>query len=1076
MFLTDLFPARYFFKLLVLPQEANVYERTRIHTHAMNSVRARHARPRAPPGGPHSEIALDSDTEQERVVRRQRAIKRQTRQGIRNYCLFLAIFMGIPILLVYWFTPFFVFERLRCRASHKLWADRTVTALESGYTDFFDVPPLYPSEPYRRSVHWGSYEPTRIFALRNRAALPTMFALAWYDEAGTYPVRHLMYGVHNKINAQRSSHKPGSDAEVVQIHWVVHDGIHYGKEMVTDHANRLTMELEFLKSPSGEAWHVRVHATLDSTAPVTLVMYAVHADGAEEMVLQKPLTRNDGGWSPVIRGRYYNERDEPEGFRWRVHEEEDGSHYRRAPWRWLNRAGQPWRVYGLHVNVDRDSAPAVLPARGVSAADRVLANGSGVFAAFGTASASVSATPLNLRDLPAEAFTYMDRADPASFREPPSLSSSSSSRQRHNMVVLKKTYDRSFRLEWSFHPDSAGASDADKTAAAQAERLELSTCQLTNLFRGRDKRILRHARKVVRSWVNIFNVSAKYLQNAAVQAMGEALGSMQYSDGHFIVANETEDARWDVRGRRELTRTNNKDNTIYDDDKNTADGRQTPAAQRRVRARAMAAIGSRTDDPVGQQSLTGTQLLFLVRWNKEVMKDILASWLCGSQDAATGFVPSRSAFTAGARRFLPWQWREEHARFASAPTLLLGLQELLQEMRRKEARVRRRRSARSPKRRNQPDYFAQECAADKEYLSMLLPALRRWRQWWHETQCGGATAALAQSCFGSLEEDRAGEQKAPPVSSDEVEKVNLPARGDGDGAAAVRRRRRPLEQWPREPTGQPEDLLVYRWHGRDGPRLPFSEMDDYPRAVCEGEHYMEAHVDLFSWIALLSTLVSQVEEFLELKPTVTIDWEAHLNAVHWDEAHQRYADRMGCVPVSHSTEAASERTERPSSSSSVLPPVDYSPYTGYVNLYPVMTGTVRRNYSRVAATLRLAQEQLMTRYGLMSVSFDSVRRAREDGLSHDNLWMGYIRPTFNLMFIYSLKTNYDVANQTVADGSGTMLLARQLYDQTRTRIATTMLNKGRWWEFYNPVNGRGEGSKTYIGTHALILGVLESFT
>ncbi|CAD2218791.1 mannosyl-oligosaccharide glucosidase [Angomonas deanei] len=322
-------------------------------------------------------------------------------------------------------------------------------------------------------------------------------------------------------------------------------------------------------------------------------------------------------------------------------------------------------------------------------------------------------------------------------------------------------------------------------------------------------------------------------------------------------------------------------------------------------------------------------------------------------------------------------------------------------MNRKAARTAKSKSTK--KMRNRPEYIKRETDSDREYLKTLLPSLKRWRSWWHRTQCGGVDLESAQHC----------------------------------------EQRRPLEEWPTKPTGKEEDLLLYRWRSRTDTHIPASGMEDYVRPVCPGEHQLEAHVDLFSWVAFLSSIISQVERYLALPESVTVDWNAHLNAVHWDAAQSRYADRVGCRSRAFTT------------------------YTGYANLFPVMLG-VTREVDKVQATLQLAREQLWSPHGLMASSFASVRQAREEGIQHDNLFVGYVWPHINLLCLYSLKTVY--WDQMKLEE------ARVMYEQLRLLSTNTVREGTRWWEYYNPLDGRGEGSKTYIGTRALFLGILDDFS
>ncbi|AYU80390.1 Mannosyl oligosaccharide glucosidase, putative [Leishmania donovani] len=930
-----------------------------------------------------TELSMPAETAQERYQRAKKREAKDMQRGALSYLLFILVFLGVPLLIVAYCTPFFVLQNLRCRLQEKyFWPDTTVRAMEDGYTRYFNEPPLYPSTEYNRTMMWGTYEPSRIFAVKSRSLKPVTVGIAWYDSAMAHPLRHTMPYLHNKVSAPRTTQKKGIDAEVMQVKWVVNDGLHYAKEVVEDRGNKVSLEIELLKSPFADAWHVRIHARVESDSPLVMVVYMSHADTQERIELEAPTEHNDGDWSPVLKSRMQPEgKTEHTDFTLRVHDDHSPLH-----------DTAPWHVYGLHTDVEAAFQRKAVDAVGTTPAERAAAGGRGI--GGGVHVGELQQQQLDLRRLPESAFTYIQAKDPQSFRTPPSWTS-------HNVMILRKSYDSSFRLELSLSPadhargdEAPGASTTNRIGNLVPRYEALSTCQLTNALRWRSKAISLHSAKIFRPFLRVFNSSKDLYERIATVTLAEMLGSLTFTSGHYLHVGADMDDAWDQQGRAEA---------MWGDAKLQAS---------RQRVSAIAVVGSRTDEAFGQPSLTGLPLLFLTRWNKEVVKDILASWLLGAQDAETGFVPNRAVFGAETRSFTPQALRYEHPTLASPPTLLLGLHGLLKEMSRKSARLA---TANHRKPRNTPEYLERERAADEAFLRVILPALKRWRKWWHHTQCGGATDELARQC----------------------------------------RSRKPLEEWPLRPAeDQPESLLVYRWRGRDGHRLPTSGMEDYPRPICAGEHHREAHVDAFSWVALLSTLISRIEtEFLHEAESVSLDWEAHLNAVHWDAAEMRYSDRIGCSSWTH------------------------TPYFGYANLYPVMLGVVRQNLSRAARTIALAQRELESDYGLMSVSFSSVRLARESGLPHHNMWMGYVWPSANLIFLYGVKSHYLEALDSTSAAAGGLTEARlrDFYTSLRVNVIETIRGGSRWWEHYSPLDGRGEGSKTHIATRSLLLGLLDDF-
>lgn len=675
------------------------------------------------------------------------------------------------------------------------------------------------------------------------------------------------------------------------------------------------------------------------------------------------------------------------------------------------------------------------------------------------------------------------------------------------MVVLKRRCDTDFRVELSLS-SSLVASSARRRDARETEEMEvdasmaqsdavyrpLSVCQATNMFRRRQKHIAEHNYKVFRPWTNFekedrkwkeeedtrqsstvrtpIGGSGKLYERISSATLAELLGSLSYTQGRYVM-------------ERKRNKKKKKDNT-------TAPQTSSSSSSNTVApftAAIFSFVGSRTDEPFGRLDISGLHLLLLVRYNKELAKSLLYSWLVQSQDSRSGFIPSRTGLNAYARSLMPREFRVEKEDAALPPTILLGLQELLREMERKRERVEEKRGTTPPskvKTRNSDSYLAKEFQADRAFLQKLLPSLQRWRRWWHRTQCGGVTDALARACDG--------------------------------GGASTSAARRSLEEWPAKPTGNPADQLAYRWHSRSGPfSLPSSGLEDYPRPVCAGHEHRELHVDAFSWIAFLSRLISTIEvHFLGVEESVNVDWEAHLDALHWDVERQRYSDRVGC-PVSSMPRLANATlfTAGVHYNSSM----PFSDYVGVVNVLPVALGIPRHSLTHVSRTMDLVRRSLTSNIGMamQSLSFSSVRAMREDGLPHHNVYTGPIWPQQNVLYAYTLKTIYaampsDATNirkdlsifsspensdpdalsgknepseerkRTTSSQNSNNGLERLLrhdalveYHRIRKSLLPPLLNLNRWWECFSPVDGSGLGGKTYIGSRALLLSLLYDF-
>ncbi|ESS62233.1 mannosyl-oligosaccharide glucosidase [Trypanosoma cruzi Dm28c] len=106
----------------------------------------------------------------------------------------------------------------------------------------------------------------------------------------------------------------------------------------------------------------------------------------------------------------------------------------------------------------------------------------------------------------------------------------------------------------------------------------------------------------------------------------------------------------------------------------------------------------------------------------------------------------------------------------------------------------------------------------------------------------------------------------------------------------------------------------------------------------------------------------------------------------------------------------------------------------------------------------------MTRYGLMSVSYDSVRAARDAGLRHENRWMGHVWLSANVLMLHALRTKYiDI----LGDPAG------ELFKRLRLCMLEISGGSPMMQEAYNPVTGAAESTVSLVGYRAMLLGLLE---
>lgn len=1141
--------------------------------------------------------------EKEKKIIDNARLRKEQRKGAIVFFFLLLLALGVPGYIIYRETPFFYFQNVRCRLTDRFFnGDSYAIASEEAYKSFFDNFPLFGSEEYKRVMWWGTYDPTKIFALTTAPMLPSFSSsqeerninsglkdmksesergeeekqtipkavtvgIAWYDDAGLFPLRHTTALLHNRVVSLPSS-KANSNQDALRVEWVVHDGHHYGRLRVEDYPLHLRLEIEFLKTaPHGDGWHARIHGSLEPSnsksapsAKVHLVVYLLNDDESEDVTVENPFStsttlssvfRGDS-FQPTVRTRMSNYRGEKEGMS--LHVVDDHSPFMTV---------QPWRVMLLHTHgsdsSDSQHSPFAFQQEdtfGGRASERLSSQGKTRLGLQVSPDEIYSRTPLDLRALSCHSTSTSSSSSSFTSGEASSLFCVASGEEgspfrlpsahrqgeegeteRRNMVVLKRLYNADFRVDLSLISSSSGSSTytagnnkRDKISKTEGNRdadasiptyTPLSVCQATNAFRRRQKLIAEHNYKIFRPWTNfakvgekesekgtdlpsvsksiIADTNKKLSERIAGATLAELLGSLAYTQGRYLVEHRKEKCDNDD--------TNASSRTTFLS--SSASPELAPYT-----ASTFSFLGSRTDEPFGRMDISGLHVILLVRYNKELAKSLLYSWIVQSQHPQTGFIPSRTGFNAYMRSLMPREFRVETDNEALPPTLLVGLQELLREIKRKRQRVKEQRNKKRSSRaktRNSDEYLEKEYREDVSFLQRLLPSLQRWRSWWHQTQCGGVTDKLAQTCEGM--ESHARTEHAKP---DEVPKFT--------GA------RRPLEEWPVKPTGKPADQLAYRWRSRTRPfYLPSSGLEDYPRPVCPGHEYRELHVDLFSWIAYLSRLISEIEvDFLGLKESVTVDWEAHLNALHWDQGHRRFSDRTGCPAAAAEGVGGEEKdygnagtTTADPPAPSFLPP--FSQYVGVVNVIPVALGIPRRTLSHVVNTMELVKRNLTAGrdMGMQSLSFPSIRQMRQDKLIHHNVFTGPIWPQHNLLYAYTLKTVYGAlptasnpeelsssstaSSQAKGEGSSShstttssqsqrrgddfsvknwkqeemngiiRQMVLQEYHRIRKALLPPLLHATRWWECFSPIDGNGLGGKTYIGSRGLLLGLLYDF-
>ena len=140
----------------------------------------------------------------------------------------------------------------------------------------------------------------------------------------------------------------------------------------------------------------------------------------------------------------------------------------------------------------------------------------------------------------------------------------------------------------------------------------------------------------------------------------------------------------------------------------------------------------------------------------------------------------------------------------------------------------------------------------------------------------------------------------------------------------------------------------------------------------------------------------------------------------------------------------------------------FSPHVGYVNLFPLMFGYLKKDDNLFKSTLKYLsdKDELYSEYGIRSLS-------KSDLLYHtgDDYWRGNIWMNMNYLTLRGLHTFYNDVPE-----------AKQIYSLLRKNIIKSVFNEWKiskmFYEQYSDINGRGLRARPFSGWTTLILNII----
>ncbi|KAF2084351.1 glycoside hydrolase family 63 protein [Saccharata proteae CBS 121410] len=398
-------------------------------------------------------------------------------------------------------------------------------------------------------------------------------------------------------------------------------------------------------------------------------------------------------------------------------------------------------------------------------------------------------------------------------------------------------------------------------------------------------------------------------------------------------------------------------------------------------------IPSRPFFPRGFLWDEGFHLLPIVDWDVDLTLEIIKSWFNLMDE--DGWIGREQILGPEARSKVPPEFQVQYPHYANPPTLFFILSAFIDKLNAQSSDSSAHQVLADP---SSPytTYLSNRDAA-LQYLRELYPLLKRHYFWFRKTQAGDIKS-YERSAFSTRE--------------------------------------------------------GYRWRGRTPSHILTSGLDDYPRA--QPPHPGELHVDLLSWMGMMTKSLRGIAQFLDEADDVAefAKYEEgivrNVDDLHWSEEEGCYCDATiddyeEGVLVCHK---------------------------GYISLFPFLTGVLEPDNERVGKILDLIadEDELWSPHGLRSLS-------RSDALygTGENYWRGPVWMNINYLAVVRL---YDLAQTSSPHASR----AAKLYKELRRNLVETVFDSwketGFAWEQYNPDTGAGQRTQHFTGWTSLVVKIM----
>ncbi|KAK5076751.1 Processing alpha glucosidase I [Lithohypha guttulata] len=247
----------------------------------------------------------------------------------------------------------------------------------------------------------------------------------------------------------------------------------------------------------------------------------------------------------------------------------------------------------------------------------------------------------------------------------------------------------------------------------------------------------------------------------------------------------------------------------------------------------------------------------------------------------------------------------------------------------------------------------------------------------------------------------------------------------------------------------------YRWRGRTPRHILPSGLDDYPRA--QPPHPGELHLDLLSWIGLMSRSLVTISTMLDNKDDVQT-YTKHLTAIirnlddlHWSSHQKAYCDATIDDYDEHMLVC----------------------HKGYISLFPLMLDLLPHDHKNIPAIIDLLADpdQLWSPFGIRSLS-------KKDELygTDENYWRSPVWMNMNYLIVKSLHTLASDETSPNAASKKTRERAAKTYSELRKNLVNNVMKQwketGFAWEQYSPETGAGQRTQHFTGWTSLVVSIM----